>query len=143
MTQADMQALVKRHEGKRNGLYADTRGNASIGYGHNLSAKPLSDRAIQVIFEDDYADTVAGLTRELAWFGLLDGARQAVLIDMAFNEGVTGLISKWPVFLQYVQRGEYAQAAATIRTSRFATQAPRRAAEDADLMEQGAVDATV
>ena len=50
-----LQAQLTVDEGHKNFMYKDTKGIPTIGIGHNLN-KPISDRAVQVIFEDDMAD---------------------------------------------------------------------------------------
>jgi lysozyme len=47
-------------EGRKAKMYLDTVGKWTIGVGHNLSDKPISQRAIDVIFEDDIGDAERG-----------------------------------------------------------------------------------
>ncbi len=49
-------AELERDEGLRLKPYRDTVGKQTIGVGHNLDAKPISERAASCILEDDVAD---------------------------------------------------------------------------------------
>lgn len=86
-----IRALLTLHEGKRNKMYRDSRGIETIGIGHNLRDRPISDRAVNVIFEDDLNDHAGELFREFPWAAELDEVRQAALIDLAFNMGIPTL----------------------------------------------------
>jgi lysozyme len=52
----------------------------------------------------------ADLGVHLAWFAKLDGVRADVLVNMAYNMGVAGLL-KFDTFLGYMGVGRYAAAA--------------------------------
>ncbi len=57
--------------------------------------------------------TEASLQSALPWFTKLSPVRQDVLVDMAFNLGVHGLL-QWKITLGAVERGDYAAAKADI-----------------------------
>lgn len=86
-----------QHEGLRLSAYRDTVGKLTIGYGHNLDAKPLSwlrpNEPIPLwlavaILNRDIDDTISSLDHFLPWWRGLDDVRQQVLCEMAFNMGV-------------------------------------------------------
>ena len=79
-----LKQLLKLNEGVRNTVYFCTEGFATIGVGHNLDAKPISDEAIEQILDDDLKDCIRDVSTLAVWEGL-DEVRQAVLIDMCFN----------------------------------------------------------
>src|SRR3990167_2004489 len=83
---------LERHEGKRNKMYRDSLGIETIGVGHNLRDKAISDRAVEVIFDDDVNDVLRDLSREFPGYEELNEPRRWVLINMAFNMGVKGLL---------------------------------------------------
>ena len=100
---------LRRDEGVRHRVYADTLGHATIGIGHNL-AEPITDAAIEQIFHDD----LAGVTAELSFFPFWPGlseVRQAVLQNMAFNLGVHGLRNGFGPMLAALEDGDYGLAA--------------------------------
>lgn len=128
--------MLIRHEGERATPYIDSVGVQTIGIGHNLH-KPLSARAIRVIFEDDLADARNDCLHAFPWFADLDETRQWVIINMCFNLGLTRLQGFYK-FLNAVERGDYATAATEMLDSLWAKQVKKRAHELAALM-QGSV----
>lgn len=128
---------IKRHEGLRLSPYRDSQGNLTIGYGHNLDAKPISIRAAQVILEDDIRD---------AWMELqfvpheywqhLSTKRKEVLVEMIFNMGAKGLMS-FKRMLAALARSDYDAAAREMLDSRWARQVGSRAEELAQIMKEG------
>lgn len=96
----DISLQLQRDEGFVPHVYTDTVGKATIGFGHNLIAKPVSwiggatvitrEQALAIL-ANDIAETKNGLALHLPWFNQLDDARSGVLINMAFNIGVDGV----------------------------------------------------
>jgi GH24 family phage-related lysozyme (muramidase) len=77
-------------EGFRSMKYLDTRGNESIGIGFNIAAG-ISLRAARALFREqlaERADALAGFW----WAKGLDDARMSVVIEIAFNDGVSALL---------------------------------------------------
>lgn len=114
-----------RDEGIRLSPYRDSRGFLTIGIGHNLDAKPLSRRAISVIFEDDVADVVREVADRLPWFDTLDKARQGVLLNMAFQMGVEGMLG-FTKALNAMRLGLWQLAADEMLESAWHRQTPER-----------------
>lgn len=133
--QAKLRSQLIRDEGKRNRMYPDSRGVATIGIGHNLRDVPISDSAIFQIFDDDLAAVEAELILNLpAWYATLSEARQGVLLNMAFNLGVEGLL-RFTDTLAKIGAGDYAGAARAMLNSVWATQVGERARRLARQME--------
>lgn len=128
--------MLIRHEGIRAAPYIDSLGVQTIGIGHNLH-KPLSHAAIMQIFRDDLADARNDCLHAFPWFADLDESRQWVLINMCFNLGLPKLQGFYK-FLNAVERGDYAQAAAEMLDSLWAKQVKKRAHELAALMQGSA-----
>lgn len=128
-------AQLTLEEGKRRTIYLDSLGIPTIGIGHNLR-KPLSDRAIQLIFEDDCEDVERELDGALPWWRTLSEVRQRVLADMCFNLGLKGLL-KFEHTLKAVEEGRWAAAAKGMRSSFWARQVKGRAEVLARMMEYG------
>ena len=76
------------------------------------------------------------LSKKLTWFKTLDDARQNVLVNMAFNLGVAGLMS-FKNMLEYVFHYEYDDAAKEMLNSKWARQVGYRAQELAEQMRTG------
>ena len=141
-------------EGIRLKPYICPAGFLTTGVGHNLDANPLTpdQRAIighdgrkapitiqqaMVILDNDIDLTVSAITKALPWFSALDGVRQRVLVNMAFNLGVDGLL-KFKNTLKLIQYGHYAEASLAMLQSLWARQVGARAKRLSKLMEKGA-----
>lgn len=99
---SEIDILLKRlptEEGVKRFAYDDStgkqvtckpNGNLSIGIGHNLETG-LSDDVIQYILRADLS-AVANSITQYDWYRVCDPVRKSVLLDMAFNQGVSGLL---------------------------------------------------
>lgn len=83
-----LQKQLELEEGKRNLAYKDSKGIWTIGIGHNVETRPISDLAVKIIFEDDVSTVVELLDKYLPWWRGEDVVRQNALIDLGFNLGV-------------------------------------------------------
>lgn len=136
----DMQTLVdelKRDEGVRLKPYTDTVGKLSIGVGRNLTDVGISDLECTTLLEGDIARTTAALDKNLTWWRNLDPIRQRVIVNMAFNMGVAGLMT-FKNTLAAVQNGDYAAAATGMLQSKWAAQVGARAVRLSNMMRTGA-----
>jgi lysozyme len=91
---------------------------------------------IEQMLANDIADREQALRLSLPWFDSLDEPRQAVLVNMAFQLGVVGLL-QFKDTLSRVREGNYAGAAAAMLQSKWALQTPERAKRLAIQMETG------
>jgi lysozyme len=139
-----VEELIAKHEGRVASVYLDTNGIPTIGIGHNLKAHPLppdiapplTDDQIDALFQADLKDAMDGVTQGVPWLYRLDPVRQAVLIDMAFNLGVQGLLG-FAHTLGCIEAGNYDAAAQGMLSSLWAKQVGPRATEDAQMMVSG------
>lgn len=131
-----LKAQLTIDEGYRKKMYLDSKGIPTIGIGHNLRDKPLTDRAIQVIFEDDMADAEADARKLIKSFDALNDVRKAVVINMAFNMGF-GVLSQFHNTLAAIDAGDYAAASDGMLNSAWAKQVGNRAQRLADKMAKG------
>lgn len=143
---------LERDESKMRAAYDDAngviiraggppvQGNVSIGVGHNLGARGLSDRVIYMILDEDIALCEDLLDAHIPWWVNLSDARRRVLINMCFNmgwgDGVHGL-SSFHTTLEHIHLGRYLLAAEGMRSSTWATQVGERAKRLAEMMEHG------
>lgn len=127
---------ITRHEGLRLKMYLDTEGIETIGVGHNLRDRPISERAAKIILEDDLQDTIDDLYRSFPWVQALDDVRRNVLINMAFNLGVPRL-KKFVNTMSAIQVENWQLAADEMLDSKWARQVGVRAEELANQMRGG------
>ena len=131
-------ALITLHEGKRNKLYQDSLGIATIGIGHNIQDRGLSDAAIDFIFREDLQqaerDAIAWLGAD-AW-AKLDDVRKAALIDFSFNLGAKTL-AEFKVTREALRSGGYGPAAHYMTQSRWAEQVGKRAQRITEMIRTG------
>ena len=134
---------LKRHEGAvrtADGMhkaYLCPSGKLTIGYGHNLDANPIGGMGSNAriteaeatrLLSEDCASIAAQLDKEIGWWRELKEPRQAVLLNMAFNLGVAGLLG-FRNTLRYVRQGQYAMAQNGMLNSKWARQVKARARE--------------
>lgn len=124
-------------EGNRKFPYVDTVGKTSIGIGRNLTDIGLSDDEIQYLFNNDLARAEAQARAAVgdAVFDSSSVARQAVLINMAFNLG--GKLLQFRNMLQAINEKRYADAKQEMLRSKWAAQVGERATRLATMMEHG------
>jgi lysozyme len=140
MGQIDDKALVRQielHEGLRLKPYRCTAGKLTIGVGRNLEDRGITLSEARMLLANDLADVRNGLLNALPWVAKLDDVRQRVLIDMAFNLGLKGLL-EFKRTLAAVQAGQYQQAATMMLQSRWAKQVGQRAERLSRMMVTGA-----
>jgi lysozyme len=76
------------------------------------------------------------LHRNIPFFDRLCIPRQAVLMNMAFQLGIAGLM-KFKSTLAFIEAGDYENASANMLKSLWAKQTPNRASEMAQQMRTG------
>ncbi len=143
--------LIKRHEGFRSVVYRCTAGKKTIGYGYNLQANPLclkkekidgyyqngiTEPSALLLLTDHVSQLEFMLCKKILVWPKLNAVRQAVLLDMAFNLGVNGLLS-FKNMLSCLNRADYVGATDHMLSSDWAGQVKKRAWELAGLMLAG------
>ena len=127
---------IIRHEGSENKMYLDSEGIETIGVGHNLRDRPISDRAIMVILEDDIESSILDLHNHFSWYKEIDEPRKNVLINMCFNLGITKL-KRFERMIAAIQVSNWGLAADEMLDSKWARQVKGRAIELAGRMRTG------
>lgn len=135
-----MLAVLKRQESYRRFCYQDTQGNWTIGYGLNISPGGLGISEEQA--DSLLRDRICEIEEELGrydWYCALDEVRRSVLVNMAYNMDVTGLLG-FKRMIGRLKDGDYLGAAQEMRDSLWATQVKMRAETLAYVMEVGSYD---
>lgn len=137
MDRERLRAQLVRHEAMKLKPYRDSVGKLTIGVGRNLDDIGITPNEAMFLLSGDIDHAIRGLVaRYPMWFPDLDPVRQAVLINMAFNLGLTGLAS-FGLTLGAVAAGEFDKAADHMLASKWATQVKGRASELATQMRTG------
>ena len=148
-------ATLKTEEGFRGLPYDDTRGDATLGYGTKL---PITKAEGAWLLETRLADTHAKLAKAWWPYGGLNHARQGVLLDMAYELGVVGVVGDPAItasgdcdkpradrppgcgfhdMLAALERGDWAGASVAALASLWATEVPMRAIVIAAALKNG------
>jgi lysozyme len=125
-----------RDEGLRLKTYRCTAGKLTIGVGRNLDDNGITREEAFYLLNNDIAAVHADLTRKFPWYGSLDEVREAVVLNMAFNLGITKF-SQFYQTIAAIARADYADAADRMRKSLWARQVGARAERLAKQMETG------
>ena len=143
--------LVKKlidDEGWRNYPYVDSLGYWTTGIGHLIDRRkggvlppyvrafPLTDEEVLRILEDDLEAKQQALRAQIPWVFGLDAPRLNVVISMAFQLGVGGLL-QFKNTLAALKRGDWPSAAVGIRSSKAYSQTMKRWERHARIIETG------
>lgn len=131
---------LERDEARRPNPYKDSKGKLTIGVGRNLDDVGLTDEEIDHLLHNDIERTAADLHREMPWTERLDDVRYRVLVNMAFNMGISRLHT-FVHFLAACEAGRYHEAAAEMLNSKWHdVDVGVRAERLARMMETGHAD---
>lgn len=134
-----LEKQLRRDEGEVLHAYTDSLGYLTIGIGRLIDKRKgggISEEESAYLFANDLECKLAEVRRRIPWFDRLDESRQGVLINMAFQMGVDGLLG-FKNTLAMVERGDYEAAADGMLHSLWARQTPNRAKRLSDQMRDG------
>ena len=141
--------MLSDHEGVKLKVYDDATGeeliagdtlvgHPTIGVGRNIAKYGLGIS----VEESNYLllNDIERVKKEIKGFPIshLNEARMAVIIDMAFNMGITRFNDiKWPKFFNAVRNADWETATTEMLDSNWATQTKRRAVRLSKMMHEG------
>ena len=131
--------MLKREEGCVLHAYPDSLGFLTIGVGRLIDKRKgggISQAEADYLLDNDIDKARKQVDKALPWAPTLDSARYAVLVGMAFQLGLNGLLG-FKNTLAMVEAGNYAGAAAGMLNSAWAKQTPARAKRMAEQMRTG------
>ncbi len=133
-----LEDLLIREEGFIPYAYQDHLGFWTIGYGKLIDKRGggISEEEGLYLLHNEVARQLETLRKALPWIDALDETRKTILQAMAFQLGVSGLLS-FKKTLGAVKDGDYDLAAKGMRGSLWAQQTPGRAERMAKAMETG------
>jgi len=156
----DLNELVKYlafNEGLRTRRYYDSRGFPTVGVGFNL-ARPgakaaieaagadfdriksgkdgLTQNQVTALLASDARAAIDAAQSLFPDFDNYDPARQLILADLAFNLGEAKL-ETFKRFISAVKSGDWVDAAAALRKSRWFAQVGKRALRNVEALRTG------
>lgn len=136
MNKIKLAEQLKKHEGLKLKPYTDTVGKLTLGIGRNLEDKGITEQEALFMLNNDVDYFYKKITKELPWIKNLDDTRQNVLVNMAFNLGVSGLFS-FKNMLAAVATCNFKLASEEMLNSKWAKQVGNRAVELSEQMRTG------
>lgn len=154
--------LLRKHEGNKLQVYPDTENEPTIGIGRCLSTKGLTkyecdylnlgtydknsviaklevrgitQEEADYLLSNDIDHFTEQLSKSLYFFNKLPETVKIVLIDMAFNIGISGLL-KFKNTLALIEKGKYKLAANEMLNSKWKLQVGQRAFDLANILSE-------
>jgi len=125
------------HEGFRGKVYRCSAGILTVGYGRNLEDRGLSKEESLYLLENDTVDSIKQCEKHLGTvYTELDDVRKMVLVMMAFNMGIHGLLG-FKKTLSFIRQKDFENASKEMLNSRWAAQVKGRAKELSEMMRTG------
>jgi lysozyme len=135
----DVESQLREDEGEKLYAYKDSEGFWTIGIGILIDQRKgggLLPEESSFIFQNRVRILKGRLRKELPWFEELDEVRQGVLLNMAYQMGVDGLL-KFKNTLASIKARQYTAASVGMLDSLWARQTPERAERLAEQMRTG------
>lgn len=131
----DIKDQLIRYEGLRLHVYKCPAGFQTIGVGRNLEGKGITEEEAMILLHNDISEVKSGLKDKYNWFDDLDEKRQSVIINMAFNLGMSGF-GKFKKMISAIESFDWNEASVQMTNSRWATQVGKRAEELSEIMKE-------
>lgn len=141
-----LEDLLEFEEGYRKEAYYCSEGYPTIGIGKKLGPKgaPLDcyeftvSRPIAKLWLSEEINSVNDELNKLNWYLVLNPSRQVIIISMAYQMGLSGLL-KFKKMIAALERNNWEEAARQALDSRWAKQTPERANRHADVLCSGSI----
>lgn len=121
-----LKKLIKDHEKEMLRLYKCTAGKNTIGIGHNLDDKGISQLVSDLMFFEDIQEVLLDLPEIFNNFGRLPENIQMVLADMRFQLGGGG-IRKFKNMIKAVNNKDWSEMIVQMKDSAWYRQTTNRA----------------
>jgi len=131
--------LLRGEEGEVLTEYKDHLGYSTIGVGRLIDKRKgggITAEESAYLLGNDIQKRMTELERKIPWITTLNDARRGVLLSMAFQMGVDGLLG-FKNTLEMVRTGRYEDAAKGMLNSKWAKQTPQRAKRHSEQMRTG------
>ncbi len=111
-------------------------GRMLIGYGFDAKSNTISKEVATLLLRELQVEIVLQLHEKLPFFRELSPVRQSVLIEMAYQMGIAGLMA-FKKTLLLIEGGSFKDAAAEMLDSKWAREdSPARASDLSDRLRQ-------
>jgi lysozyme len=130
---------LQRDEGFKVHAYQDHLGYWTIGFGRLIDERKGGHITLEeglFLLNNDIDNKTEELLKRLPWVNDLDDARKGVLVNMAFQLGVDGLL-KFKNTLELIKNSKYKEASDAMLDSLWAKQTPNRASRLSAQMKTG------
>lgn len=128
--------LIAEEEGYRQFPYTCTAGKITIGHGFNIEDVGISEEESLLLLEFRINKVVGRLKDTYVWFHRLSEKRQAVIISMAYQLGLTGF-SKFKRMIRALERNDWGEAAKEAKDSRAYRQTKNRWDRQIQILLEG------
>lgn len=136
----DLVSMLIRHEGMKFFPYRDTVGKLTIGVGRNLDDVGITHNEALALLQHDISTATNECLHAFPWFADLTEGRQAAMVNLCFNMGLTKL-GKFVRFLSAMELGNYDTAANHLLDSLWAQQVGSRRSSELVGLIRGSADA--
>jgi len=136
-TMTALKKMLSVDEGRRNHVYFDTKGIATIGCGRNISSTGpgLRESEIDFLLQNDINWFLNAWETTYPWFNALSEARKAALVDFSFCGMKT--VGGFKKMLLALSEGRFEGAAKELLNSAYAKQVGSRAHRLAKILVTG------
>lgn len=136
MNRDRLKTQLRVDEGVRNKPYTDTVGKLTIGVGHNLTDKGISDKIVDLLLDDDIDEVIAQADHLFPWWKGMSDVRQEAFLNWLFNVGI-GKAQLFVNTLKAFKDSRWADAAQGLQDSLWYQQVGKRAQRIVDAVRQG------
>lgn len=131
-----LESALRAHEGVRLRIYTDTVGKVTVGVGHNLTDKGISQNVCRIMLSEDIGDA-QGSCGNLPWYLTLDPVRANAVTELMFILGPIRFAT-FQKFAAAMQARAYAAAANEILHSALSAQiGPKRTGDLMRMIRDG------
>ena len=127
---------LRQDEGVKQFPYMCTSGKLTIGVGRNLQDVGLSPDEMDYLLANDISRAIHTTSSSIDFFEELNEARQRALTNMAFQMGISGLLT-FKKMIKAMRHGNFEIAATECLDSEYSRQTPARAARIAETIRSG------
>ena len=129
--------MITLHEGLELKPYKCTSDKLTIGIGRNIEDIGITEDEARYLLQND-VDRILKEVEHWSFLEKLDEVRQAVILDMVFNMGVTRFnANTWVKTFAAIQDENWEKAANEMLDSKWAKQVGQRAIRLSQMMRKG------